>query len=448
VAVLGRRAPLPADAGKRQVVRAVDQELAPLRAQVNAARYQQAAPVAERLLAQARTTGYAPLVAELLSLDGRVEEGLEHSNQARTLYDESLLTAEAGGDDALRFEDEVRLFRLIGYLLERDADAQPYAARAEALLRRLGPGPRREAELAQARAVESWWSGRYVEAQQQAERAVARYERIDPKGVELAHALHTLGIVQQELRQAGPSVATLTRARAIAEAALGVQHPFVGHVLETLGGSLRRLGRWSEAQAALSQGLAILEATTSPGSSDIAGAHQNLANLCLDEKKYDAGIRELRLAADLFAQRLGPEHSRVGDVLETLGDAYRAANRPVEAEATLKRAIAIHRARLGPNNPVTATSVKRLGDLYLMKQPRKALKQYQEALRAMEASQGKTSALLAPSLAGVGDSWQELHQPVPERAAYERALKVIGNDKAQEALRLSLIRELAKIPKR
>ena len=446
VTALGRRAALPADATRRRAITDVETALASVRARVAAGQYRPAEPDANGLVDRARATGYAPVVADALALAGELQDKLEHSEAAQKLLQESLLSAEAGGDDNLRFDDEVSLIRVVGYHLERDAEGQEHERRAEALLQRLGPDRQREAHLARAVGLSAWWNGRYEEARRQMEHAVALQEAIDPHGADLARALHTYGIVLQDMRLDEASLAPLERARTLAEATLGAEHPLVAQIQQTIGGSLRRIGRYDAAAKEYLASLAKIERATGSGSPEYAGALQNLGTLYLDQGKFDEAIHYLKRSSDQLTKSLGPEHSRLADALEILGSAYSKAGRAADAETTLNRAIAIHRARLGPTAPPTASSVRILGDHFLrIGQPARAVASYQEAISALLASQGDKSLLLARPLARLGDAELALGQRARAREAYARAVSVVANDKTQSGLRGELEAALAKL---
>ena len=446
VTALGRRAPLPADATRRRAISAVETELASVRARIAAGQYRQAEPDANRLVDRARETGYAPILADALATAGEAQDRLLHSQVAEKLLQESLLSAEAGGDDNLRFDDEVSLIRVVGYHLERDPEGQQHEQRARALLQRLGPDRQREARLARAVALSAWWNGRYDEARRESEHAVALQEAIDPHGADLARALHTYGVVLQDMKLDEASLAPLERARTIGEAAVGAEHPLVAQVEQTIGGSLRRLGRYDAAAKEYLASLAKIERGMGTGSPEYASALQNLGTLYLDQNKFDEAIQYLKRGSDQLAKSLGAEHSRVADALEILGSAYSKAGRASEAEATLNRALAIHRARLGPNAPPTASSLRILGDHFLrIGQPARAAASYEEAVNALVASQGEKSLLLARPLGRLGDAEVALGQPARARAAYARAVAIVGNDKSQADMRRELEAALAKL---
>ena len=428
VSTLSRRVPLPADPERRKTIEAIDHDLDPARALIAAGRYSEAEPATARLVDRARAAGYAPLLAEALAAAAYVQDALTRLPAAERLYEESALAADAGGDDERRFAAEARLVRVLGFERERAADGALHAERAQAILARLGDSPRRQAALEWAISQQSWWNGRYEEARRQAQHSVDLLAPVDPSGADLARSLHMLAITQQELKDFTGSLASEERARAIGEKALGANHPMLGQMWETSGGSLRQLGRYDESERHLRHGLEILEASRAPPSR-IAGALQNLGTLDMDRERFAEAIGYLSRAARIARAEYGAEHSRVADTEEILASALSKVGRSAEAEETFERTIAVYRRNLGVNSPATASAVRHLGDHYLrIGQPQRAMAQFDESLRALEASQGRKSPLLARPLSQIAEAAIALHQPGRAVQAYERALALTSDD--------------------
>jgi tetratricopeptide (TPR) repeat protein len=446
VDAIARRAPMPSDPARREATTALARELADLRARVFAGKTSIPETEVARIVERARATGYSPLLAEALAVEAELNKAQFKHREAVKLLEESVLAAEAGGDDELRFADEVELTNLVGNKLERDVEGQHHAKLADALLRRLGPEPAKEADLQYAMGQVSWWNGRYADARRQVERSIALREQVDPTGVKMARHLHVLGIIQQDQKDDEASLTTLARARKIAEAAMGAEHPFVAQIWETAGGSLRRLNRYDEAEQYLLRGLAILEAAAIKQRGAIGTALQNLGTLYLSQGKLEQAIDYLRRSVDLLGKAFGPEHTRIADALEPLGGALSRAGRHEEAEAVLLKSVAMHRKIQGATAPTTASSLKHLGDVYdRAGQPGRAVPQYEAAVHALEESQGKDSSLLARPLTSLGDAWTKLGKPERAVGVYERALAVLSKPGEQEGLHADLEFDLARV---
>ncbi len=428
-AALARRAPLPADPRARETIAQIELQVSAVRASTAAARLQAAASLAEIAVARARATGYAPLIADALVAAGEAQMVLEHAEPARALYEEAALMAEAGGDDLLRFDCEAALVRVYGYQLERDPEATQHAERAEALLKRLGPDPRRSALLARNRANVDWWAGRYETGWRRAQEAVELFERIDPTGADMAKTLHLRAILENEMRDDAACVATEARALAIAEAALGADHQVVAAILQTSAGSLGKLERYQEARDQLRRALRICEATFGAESMRAGAVLLDLATIDLHEEKFEDAVTVLRRSLAISEKVSGPEHSRTALANERLGSALSRAGHHAEGERALRRAIEIHRKRLGPDSPATAASIKVLGKHFArIGRHAEARDAFAEAARALDASQGPGSNVSIQTWLLLGDEELALGNRAAAVAAYQRALAAIDAD--------------------
>jgi tetratricopeptide (TPR) repeat protein/predicted Ser/Thr protein kinase len=441
---LSRRAAMPTEPSRRQLVTNIERELADVRAQVEAGGHREAEAAAQALVVRAREAAYPPVLAEALMWMSRIEEELDRKTDAERLLDEALLAAEAGGDDVLRFDLELSLSRVVGYLHARDQEGQRHSQRAQALLHRLGADPRREAMLARTQTIHEWAHGRYEQSRQRGEQAVALIERVDPHGPDMARSLFTLGVVVDELKDDEAALSLYERARALAESALGAGNPFVGRCWQALSGSMRRVGRLDEAQLAIERAIAIFETTYGSDSSMVARALNMLGTVHLVRGTLGDAEVALRKSVAILERTVGPEHSSTADALEKLASALSQTRQP-GAEDMLLRAHAIYVKQHSAEHPVATYMVGKLGEHYLRSgQPAKAVGSFERAVRAIEASQSKTSPLLARHLVGMADAYVALKRPALAIPAYERALTVIGTDANDAYYRCEIEFSLAK----
>jgi len=449
VAALERRTPVPPE--HRDAVDTLGRDLASARAQVEAGHVQDAAATVAALVDRARALDYPPVLAEALQLAAFLEEKTDHADRAESDLDQAVGAADAGGDDARRFEIELALTRVVGYLRERDADGMAHADRARAVLRRLGPSTRREAQLAKVLTTHHWTYGRYPEALREGALAIARFEQLDPAGIDLASALHNVAIVYDDMNDAAHGLPLEDRALAIVRRALGPEHPRYGNSLNTRANLLRRLERLDEAEATQREHLALVERTLGPESSDAAAAHLNLGGILRDRDRLDDAIAELRRAVALYEHTAGPDHSWTANALDNLGGVLSRSERPAlraEAEPVLRRAVAIYTARLGPTAPPVATATRHLCE-HLARVGRHAdtIPLYQGAIRGVEASQGKDSPLLARPLLGLGQAHAALGHTAAARAALDRGLRVVDDDADDLKIRDRIVEALQQLPR-
>ncbi|HXX21851.1 MAG TPA: tetratricopeptide repeat protein [Terriglobia bacterium] len=154
------------------------------------------------------------------------------------------------------------------------------------------------------------------------------------------------------------------RALAIAEKALGPDHPHVATSLNNLAVLYKTLGRYAEAEALFRRALAIDENALGPDRPGIATDLNNLAALYQDQGKYDQAEPLLQRALAIGVRVLGPNHPGVAATLNNLAELYRGEGRYGEAEPFLQQALAIRVKTLGPDHPDVANSLNNLAGLY------------------------------------------------------------------------------------
>ena len=445
-AALARRAPRPVDPEARAAVDALERDVALARERADAGGASALGDLAVGLVARARQVGYAPLLAESLAIRAAVEESTDRNADAARTLEEGVLAAEAGSDDRLRFELEIRLSRLLGIIVQdRAEEAGQHLERAAALLARLGDQPRDEAMVARVRGMLLWTNGRYAEALPHAERAVALHEQTDPGGVELARALHLVAIIHDALDTVELGIPPMERALEIAKRVLGPGHPSYANMLQTSSGLYRRVDRLDEAERDIRLGVEITERAFGPRSGEVGRALINLANLQRQRKDSQGAIASSRRAVELLTETMGPDHAWTTLAVHHLGADLSKAGEVDEALAMLERAATSHRAT-GNDGPPYADVQRSLAEHFLRHgRPADAIAPAREAVRIMTASQGEDAARAARPLATLGDALRAAGRPREARDAYQRGLTVVGDDPSNAKLRAELARALTEL---
>lgn len=128
-----------------------------------------------------------------------------------------------------------------------------------------------------------------------------------------------------------------------------------------LGGVLRELARWSEAESELRA--AVEEATELADSVLLSGSLHQLALLLLDINHMTEAEPLFRRALAIDEQRFGPDDATVAIALNNLAQLLQDTNRLAEAEPLLRRALAINEQSFGPQHPNVAMSLNNLAHL-------------------------------------------------------------------------------------
>jgi tetratricopeptide (TPR) repeat protein len=110
--------------------------------------------------------------------------------------------------------------------------------------------------------------------------------------------------------------------------------------------ALYRAGKFAQAEPLFRQVLAIAEKALGPEHPNVATSLNNLAGLYDAQGQYAQAEPLYRRALAIFEKALGPEHPKVATSLENYATLLRKTQRPAEAETLEARAKAI-RAKHG-----------------------------------------------------------------------------------------------------
>jgi tetratricopeptide (TPR) repeat protein len=134
-----------------------------------------------------------------------------------------------------------------------------------------------------------------------------------------------------------------------------------GGILNNLGLSLVRAGKYAEAEPPIRRALAIYEKTRGGDDPMIATAASNLANLLRIEGNYADAESLYKRALEIDEKALGPDHPKVAVDLNNLAGLLEEARADYpSAERLYRQALAINEKALGPENPAVATDLNNL----------------------------------------------------------------------------------------
>ena len=202
--------------------------------------------------------------------------------------------------------------------------------------------------------------GQYPAAEKWLLAALREAEKFGEQDPRLARTLNALGEVYRTQGKYAEAEPLYLRAIAIAEKALGPEHPPATslnnpeHPLATSLNNLALLygaqGKYAEAEPLYRRALAIREKALGAEHPDVAIAFNNLATLYRAQGKYAQAEPLYRRSLAIKEKALGPEHPSVATTLENYAALLRKMNRDDEADKLEARAKAI-RAKHAAQNP-------------------------------------------------------------------------------------------------
>jgi tetratricopeptide (TPR) repeat protein len=212
--------------------------------------------------------------------------------------------------------------------------------------------------------------------------------------------------------------------------------------LNSLAELYRILGRYTEAEPAFREALAIREQILAPDSEELADTLSGFGLLLSDQGKYLEAEPLERRALSIREKTLGPEHSDVARSLNNLGRLNWFLCRYDDAETLFRRALTIDEKLLGPDNIVIAERLNNLAMLHLAQgEYADAEPLYRRALQINEQVLGPDHPDMAVSLnnlAGLYYFQGRLAEVEPLlRRALEIDRKALGADHPNVALSLS-----------
>jgi CHAT domain-containing protein/tetratricopeptide (TPR) repeat protein len=204
---------------------------------------------------------------------------------------------------------------------------------------------------------------------------------------EVANCLRLRAITRDEVGDQAGALALRQRALAIAEEALGKEHPRLGFHLNDLANSQwNDFGEFSTARALYTRAIQTFAHRLGPDNNMATAAQFNQALLDSELGDFAQARRGLQQAMARWTRALGPNDANVGRAMNALAGVLVREGRNQEALPYYERALEIRRRALGPQHNLVAVTLsnmaaalERVGEL------RTALERSTEAITIRES---------------------------------------------------------------
>ena len=453
--------PLPANLATRTQLDAVMTSLATAKALAKAGKMHAAQLAVDAVVPPARTLGFAPVLAELLYIDGKLQMATHDATRAERSLDEAATFAATAKDDALAARIAIQLAYTIGALAQRFPESASLGRVARTAVQRAGDPDDLVIDWHDAVGAVLSEQGKYEDALPHFRDAVALAEKSKPSA--LADQLGKLAAILDGAGQYAEARAPSERSIALTEAELGPDHPDLAFALDALGAIDYDAGQYADAQRSYRRALAILDKLGEPATYNTTEAIEGLGNAALALGQLDEA-RAQHERALAIREHAAPGDPHVGDSEINLGMVLVAQGHIDEARARYERALAIYRKGYGPTHPQVAVALRQraqlemgtldavhdleealaitvgalgadnpevgvdhgnLGAAYAgLRRWRDAQDHYQRAVDNHEKTVGPTHPMTAMALSGLGQALVEGHEPARAIPVLERALAI------------------------
>jgi eukaryotic-like serine/threonine-protein kinase len=370
---------------------------------------------------QKELAGEPEILADMLTVIGRVYQRLEIPDKARPLLEQALaLGRRVGGREHPRVAQTLNDLGVLTRMNGNAADSVAMLEEALALRRRLLGPKHKDIAVTLSELGRSYGAqGDGVRAEALAREALAmRRELLGEHHRETATSMSDIGLLLWERGDLGGAEPLLRQSLEISRVALGDNHPNVGSALSNLGLVVADRGDYAAAEALFRQSLAVRRKSMGPVHAGVAVTLNNLAYPLREQGKYEEAAAALEEALAMTLPTNGEDHPTTAHYRANLARVYLASGHAAAAEPLLRRSLAVRLRAYGESDWRVAMTKSLLGSALT------ALERFAEAepllldakriLKDVPGPQGREAKATVTRLRTLYASWR---RPDPSTAA-------------------------------
>ena len=206
---------------------------------------------------------------------------------------------------------------------------------------------------------------------------------------------------------------------------LGPEHPDLGQPLLNLAVTYRKLHRPEEAWEAANRAKRLMNESRRPDDPRMIRLLGTMGDLAADSGSEEAALVSYGKALDLAERVLGDSHPEVATLLNNIAIVLRRNERYLEAEAYLRRSLAIRDASLGKGSVKAAGALQNLAVVLENEGRREEAEQLLlRSVRDLEAALGPKHAAVAEGLLSLAILYWNAQDLARAKPLFERALRM------------------------
>ena len=175
-----------------------------------------------------------------------------------------------------------------------------------------------------------------------------------------------------------------------------------------------------------------------------AAIYNNLGRIYEQRGKYNEAYKYYKLALDIFAADLGPQHPKYTAALGNLADLLYRKRDYDQAIDIAKRALELKKKVYGPDHPSITLVLTTIGNAYSQKgDAENAIKYHEQALKLQEKIYGRTTTWSLNSLTNLGTAYLTMGNYAKARDYYRKVLQIIDGNKDKRQLQVFVLYNFA-----
>jgi serine/threonine-protein kinase len=412
--------PLPEES---QPVEQAREQLARVRAELNAGRYERAEMLLDPILPDVGRLSYAPLRAEASLVHGQVLDRRGKFARAEPVLRRALAEGASQHDIEKMHTAATMLMTIVGQRLSRPDEAEAYHVVAVGL----GRGDDdRESSTHSYYGILLHAQGRYEAAEAEHRAALELRQRLtQDKDSAVANSMANLASTLLQMDRTEEAMELSQRALTLRQSVFGPNHSVVAHSYETLGSAKEALGDLEGAEEAFRESLRIRKISGGEDHPWVAGARNNLGNALMSQDRYAEAEEQLQLAVDALERSLGPNSRDTAMVRQNLASCLARRGKNEQADAEYRRAIDASVAALGPSHPQVARSRHNYSNLLMeLGRLEEAERQIVAAIDIRAQKFPRTSVVLGTSYFNLGEVLRLSGRSALAASEYQRARSI------------------------
>ena len=245
-----------------------------------------------------------------------------------------------------------------------------------------------------------------------------RKKRLPPDHPHIGASLNNIGMIYKAKEQPDVALEYFHQALPITEKNTNTGNPQTAMVNENIGKVYSDKHDYDSALVHLLRALAMFKIIVPEQHREIARCSGSIGYVYEKKENYNQALDYYQQQLNVEERCLPPDHPNLISHLDWIVDTYKKKNEPDKAVKLCQEKINRRKTQLGATHPCIAQILMIIGDLLKRKEPKEALKHYEEALSILERKSPPEYQTMCTCLTYMSRLYSELNL-IKEAMRYE-----------------------------